>query len=121
MPPVDVKPVRVTTTELSLSTLDGMNMMFALVEAEARLLPSMTLKLVKLAEIPGNHPFAVVSSTSVAVINAAAKVDGFCGALGLMMFEQVNRTFMPAMSVPELKVTVNTPDVIVAVAVGLFS
>lgn len=63
-----------------------------------------------------------MSSTSVAVIIAAAMVyDGSCESLGLTMFEQANRTFMPAMSVPELKVTVNTPDVIVAVAMGLTS
>ena len=42
--PVDVKPVRVTTTVLRLATLDGMKLMLALVEAEVRWLPSMTLK-----------------------------------------------------------------------------
>ncbi len=41
--------------------------------------------------IPGKEPVVVVSSTVVAVIVAAATlVDGFCEALGFMMFVHMN-------------------------------
>jgi len=44
MVPVDVKPVRVTTTELKFSTFTVVNEMVALPTAETRDFSSMTLK-----------------------------------------------------------------------------
>ncbi len=71
--------------------------------------------------IPGKVPVVVVSSTVVAVIVAAATlVHGFRGTLGLLMFVQTNDIGpmfqMLIAAEAELKVTVNTPDVRVAVA-----
>ncbi len=122
MSPVDVKPVRVTTTLLNPATFAGVNMMVTLPVDEARELSRLTLKLIKpLAGMIGcKKPFVVVSSTAVADIVAAAMLnDELCATLGLMMFVQVNLVFLPAMSLPELNVTVSTPDAIVAVALGL--
>ena len=68
--------------------------------------------------IPGKVPVVVVSSTVVAVIVAAATlVNWLCGTLGLLMFVQT-KNIGPMLSAAEaeLKVTVNTPDVRVAVA-----
>ncbi len=61
----------------------------------------------------------VVSSTVVAfIVTAAMSFDTACAALGLMMFVQTNDAGA-GLSVPveaELKMTVNTSDVRVAVA-----
>ena len=70
-------------------------------------------------EISTNVPVVVVSSTVFPDIVAAATLfDGFCATLGLMMFVQTNDAGA-GLSVPveaELKMTVNTSDVRVAVA-----
>ena len=119
---MDVKPVRVTTTLLKFSTFVGVNEIVAWVVVERRELSNLTLKFVKPPPlervIPGKVPVVVVSSTEVAVIVAAATlVHGFRGTLGLLMFVQIN-DIHPKLSAAEaeLKVTVNTPDVRVAVA-----
>ena len=70
--------------------------------------------------IAGKEPVVVVSSTVVADIVAAAICPSTCGSLGLMMFVQTNEidpTFQMLIAAEaELKVTVNTPDIRVAVA-----
>ncbi len=120
---MDVKPVRVTTTLLNPSTFVGVNEIVALLVDEARELSRLTLKFNKPVEgvkvIPGKKPVVVVSRTVVAVIVAAATlVHGFRGTLGLLMFVQTNDIHPTLVSAAEaeLKVTVNTPDVRVAVA-----
>lgn len=120
---VDVKPVRVMTILLNPSTFVGVNVMVALPVAETSELSSVMPKCIKnplAEEIPGKVPLVVSSSTVVPDIVAAAILrNGACSAPGLMMFVQVKNTYALGLGVPELKVTVNTPDVRVAVAAGL--
>lgn len=67
--------------------------------------------------IPGKNPDVVMSSIVVAVIvTAATVVNEACGALGLVMFVQMNCIGATTNPPAELKMTVSTPDVRVAVA-----
>jgi len=95
--------------------------MVALPVAEVREFSNLTLTPIKplAGVIPGKEPLVVASSTVVPdIVAAAIENDGFCGVLGLMMFVQLKNTGPLGMGDPELKVTVNTPDVRVAEATG---